>query len=251
MIRLAGSTLPGSGAGPGTGHTGTGFPARARAAADVPVAGYAYVGPLSVLLAPTVALIEDGVPDGVADGLGGALCPDTGIASGEAARLNSREAAMARGNLREVMGNNLDSENGRYGNRRHCLSDFIIVLSRPLHTPVSSIRPADMSATPTVPEDFDGFFLDFIPVHDGIWSLSGIDDDRPIAAWSRPHAERYDQRLTEATAREKVAEWALGDVTTKNLPACIAKAEATLAAARAARAMWAERLRVVNTFRPE
>lgn len=112
-------------------------------------------------------------------------------------------------------------------------------------------RPADMNATTTVPEDFDGFLLDFIPVHDGIWSLSGIDDDRPIAAWSRPHAERYDQRLTEATAREKVAEWALGDVTAKNLPACIAMAEATLATARAARAMWAERLRVVNSFRPE
>ena len=112
-------------------------------------------------------------------------------------------------------------------------------------------RPADMNATTTVPEDFDGFLLDFIPVHDGIWSLSGIDDDRPVAAWSRPHAERYAQRLQEATAREKVAEWALGDVTAKNLPACVAMAEATLATARAARAMWAERLRVVNSFRPE
>ena len=157
------------------------------------------MGPLSVLLAPTVALIEDGV----ADGLGGALCPDTGIASGEGARLNSREAAMARGNMREVMGNNLDSENGRYGNRRHCLSDFIIVLSRPLHTSVSSIRPADMSATPTVPEDFDGFLLDFIPVHDGIWSLSGIDDDRPIAAWSGPSATSRRRISPPASQRRK------------------------------------------------
>ena len=88
-------------------------------------------------------------------------------------------------------------------------------------------------------------------MHDGIWSLSGIDDDRPVAAWSRPHAERYAQRLAEATSREKVAEWALGDVTAKHLPASIALAEATLATARAARAMWAERLRVVNSFRPE
>jgi hypothetical protein len=108
-----------------------------------------------------------------------------------------------------------------------------------------------MNATTTVPEDFDGFLLDFIPVHDGIWSLYGIDDDRPVAAWSRAHAERYEQRLQEATAREKVAAWALGDVTAKNLPACVAKAEVTLATARAERAMWAERLRVVNSFRPE
>jgi hypothetical protein len=107
------------------------------------------------------------------------------------------------------------------------------------------------SATTTVPEDFDGFLLDYIPVHDGIWSLYGIDDDRPLAAWSRPHAERYTQRLAEATAREKIAEWALGDVTAKNLPACITKADATLATARAERAMWAERLRVMNSFRPE
>jgi hypothetical protein len=31
----------------------------------------------------------------------------------------------------------------------------------------------------------------------------------------------------------------------------VAKAESTLATARAERAMWAERLRVVNSFRPE
>ena len=133
-----------------------------------------------------------------------------------------------------------------------CIADANSLLFTPARlTGQVPSRPADMTATTTVPEDFDGFLLDFIPVHDGIWSLSGIDDDRPVAAWSRPHAERYDQRLTEATAREKVAEWALGDVTAKNLPACIAMAEATLATARAARAMWAERLRVVNSFRPE
>jgi hypothetical protein len=133
-----------------------------------------------------------------------------------------------------------------------CIAKAISLLFSPARqTGQFPFRPADMTATTTVPEDFDGFLLDFIPVHDGIWSLSGIDDDRPVAAWSRPHAERYDQRLTEATAREKVAEWALGDVTAKNLPACIAMAEATLATARAARAMWAERLRVVNSFRPE
>ena len=133
-----------------------------------------------------------------------------------------------------------------------CITDANSLLFTPARlTGQFPSRPADMTATTTVPEDFDGFLLDFIPVHDGIWSLSGIDDDRPVAAWSRPHAERYDQRLTEATAREKVAEWALGDVTAKKLPACIAMAEATLATARAARAMWAERLRVVNSFRPE
>ncbi|WP_411278556.1 hypothetical protein [Gemmatimonas sp.] len=108
-----------------------------------------------------------------------------------------------------------------------------------------------MNDTTTVPEDFDGFLLDSIPVHDGVWSLYGIDDDRPVAVWSRPHAERYDQRLREAAARETVAEWALGDVVAKNLPACITKAESTLATARAERALWAERLRVIESFKPE
>jgi len=108
-----------------------------------------------------------------------------------------------------------------------------------------------MSDTTTVPEDFDGFLLDSIPLHDGVWSLYGIDDDRAVAAWSRPHAERYDQRLRESTAREKIAEWALGDVTAKNLPACITKAEVTLATARAERAMWAERLRVIYAAKGE
>lgn len=106
-----------------------------------------------------------------------------------------------------------------------------------------------MNDTTTVPEDFDGILVDFIPVHDGVWSLYGIDDDRPLAVWSGPHAARYDQRLREATARVKIAEWALGDVTAKNLSACITKAEATLAAARADRALWAERLRVINAAR--
>ncbi|WP_310570220.1 hypothetical protein [Gemmatimonas sp.] len=108
-----------------------------------------------------------------------------------------------------------------------------------------------MHSTTTVPEDFDGFLLDSIPVHDGIWSLYGIDDDRPIAMWSRPHAERYDQRLREASAREQIAEWALGDVTAKGLPACITKAEETLASARAERALWAERVRVIQSYKPE
>ena len=108
-----------------------------------------------------------------------------------------------------------------------------------------------MNDTTTAPADFDGFLLDFIPLHDGVWSLCGIDDDRPVAMWSRPHAERYDQRLRESTAREKIAEWALGDVTAKNLPACITKAEVTLATARAERAMWAERLRVIYAAKGE
>ena len=60
------------------------------------------------------------------------------------------------------------------------------------------------SETTTVPEDFDGFLVDYIPVHDGIWSLYGIDDDRPVAMWSRPHAERYAQRLLFAEGRSLV-----------------------------------------------
>lgn len=107
------------------------------------------------------------------------------------------------------------------------------------------------SASTTVPEDFDGFLLDSITVNDGIWGLYGIDDDRPVAMWSRAHADRYAERLTVATEREKIAEWALGDVTARNNPACVTKAEVALATARAERAMWAERLRVVNSFRPE
>lgn len=106
-------------------------------------------------------------------------------------------------------------------------------------------------ASTTVPEDFDGFLLDFIPLNDGVWSLYGIDDDRPVAAWSRYHAERYAARVTEATAREKISEWALADVTAKNIPAAMVKATQTLAVARAATALWTERLRVVNSFRPE
>ena len=91
----------------------------------------------------------------------------------------------------------------------------------------------------------------YIPVHDGIWSLCGIDDDRPVAMWSRPRAERYDQRLREATERERIADWALADVSAKGLPVCITKTEETLATARADRAWWSERVRVIQSFKPE
>lgn len=210
------------------------MPASARAAAEVPVAGYAYLGPESILTALGAALVEGLV----------ALCAAAGVANRVAARPRRIEAANARGETREVI-----PQSKRRGNPcpvRPLVYDITI---RARQTPQSD--PLLMNDTTTAPEDFDGFLLDFIPLHDGVWSLTGIDDDRPVAMWSRPHAERYDQRLREATAREKAAEWALGDVTAKNLPACITKAETTLAIARAERALWAERVRVIYAAKGE
>jgi len=105
------------------------------------------------------------------------------------------------------------------------------------------------ATTSYVPEDFDGFLLDAIPLRDGVWSLYGIDDDRKIAAWSRPHVERCVERLRESRARVRVSEWALGDVTTRGHVACIAKAALTLATARAELAEWESRARVFEAAR--
>ncbi|NCW45978.1 MAG: hypothetical protein EBV77_11050 [Gemmatimonadaceae bacterium] len=49
-----------------------------------------------------------------------------------------------------------------------------------------SMHSTDASAS--IPDDFDGFLLDAIPITDGIWSLYGIDDDQPVDAWSSFHA---------------------------------------------------------------
>ncbi len=92
--------------------------------------------------------------------------------------------------------------------------------------------------TVRVPEDFDGFLLDAIPTSDGLWSLAGIDDDRPVAVWSSYHAVRCVQQLKIARQREKVAEWQLADVTARALPASIVRAQANLRNARMALAAW-------------
>lgn len=92
--------------------------------------------------------------------------------------------------------------------------------------------------SPVIPSDFDGFLLDAIPTNDGIWALYGIDDDRPLAAWSSYHAARCVEQLAIARSRVKVAEWALADVQAKGLDRCVAKAGAHVARARAELAEW-------------
>ena len=92
--------------------------------------------------------------------------------------------------------------------------------------------------SPVIPSDFDEFLLDAIPTNDGIWALYGIDDDRPMAAWSSDHAARCVSQLATARSRVKVAEWALADVQARGLDRCVAKAGAHLARTRAELAEW-------------
>lgn len=93
-------------------------------------------------------------------------------------------------------------------------------------------------ATPAIPEDFDGFLLEAIPTTDGVWALYGIDDDRPMSAWSSDHALRCVEQLAITRTRVKVAEWALADVQARGHAACIAKAAAYLARTRAELGEW-------------
>ncbi len=86
--------------------------------------------------------------------------------------------------------------------------------------------------------DIDSIIVETMTVHDGIFGFIGIDDDRPLAAWSGPHAMRCVQRLAEAHSRVAVAEWALTDVTSRGAHDCVARAQSTLAAARADVAAW-------------
>jgi len=104
--------------------------------------------------------------------------------------------------------------------------------------------------------DIDAIIVETMTVHDGILGFIGIDDDRPVAAWSGYHATRCVQRLAEAQSRVAVSEWALADVTSRGAHDCIARAEANLSAARADLASWhaqASRLeaaRKVTLFAP-
>ena len=104
-------------------------------------------------------------------------------------------------------------------------------------------------ASVSIPDDFDGFLLDAIPITDGIWSLYGIDDDRPVDAWSSFHATRCVEQLAIARARVKAAEWGLADVQARGIAACVAKAGAHLARTRAELADWEAKGRRLESHR--
>jgi hypothetical protein len=110
-----------------------------------------------------------------------------------------------------------------------------------------SMHNPDVSVA--IPEDFDAFLLDAIPTTDGVWALYGIDDDRPIDAWSSHHATRCVAQLAIVGARVKAAEWALADVQARGNAACITKAAAHLAGARAELAGWEAQARRLDAHR--
>ena len=101
----------------------------------------------------------------------------------------------------------------------------------------------------SIPEDFDGFLLEAIPTTDGIWALYGIDDDRPVNAWSSYHATRCVEQMAIAHARVKAAEWTLADVQARGIAPCIAKAAAHLARSRAELATWEAQARRLEAHR--
>lgn len=100
-----------------------------------------------------------------------------------------------------------------------------------------------------VPDDIDDILLDGIPLNDGLWALAGIDDDRGVHQWSHYHATRAVEQLAIARNRVMVAEWTLADVQRRNLPACTAKAAATLARARHELAEWEYKARLQEAAR--
>jgi hypothetical protein len=102
-------------------------------------------------------------------------------------------------------------------------------------------------------KDIDSIIIETMSVHDGILGFIGFDDDRPVSMWSSYHADRCVQRLREATARVKVANWALADVTARGATNAIARAQHTLDAAKADQAVWtaqARRLEAARTKDP-
>lgn len=86
--------------------------------------------------------------------------------------------------------------------------------------------------------DLDAFLIPDLNVHDGVLGLIGIDDDRPMAAWSHYHAQRCVTQLAIAQARVRVAEGTLADVSARGDARCIARAEQWLAQVRAELAGW-------------
>lgn len=61
-------------------------------------------------------------------------------------------------------------------------------------------------------EDLDALLFEYIPTTDGIWSLCGFDDDRPMDAWSGHHLTRALEQREIAQGRIAAAEWRLNDV---------------------------------------
>jgi hypothetical protein len=88
-------------------------------------------------------------------------------------------------------------------------------------------------------EDLDAILFEYILPTDGIWSVYGIDDDRPMAAWSGPHYARANEQHALAQSRVAAAEWRLNDVRTRGAnSAVIANSERELAAAQAELGGW-------------
>lgn len=100
--------------------------------------------------------------------------------------------------------------------------------------------------------DLDGWLLESIPTNDGIWSLYGFDDDRPMAAWSGPHLERALAQRTLTASRVAAAEWALGDLERRGASAAhIAKVQGEVAAAKAEWSAWDAQVRRQLSARSE
>ncbi|MEI6739222.1 MAG: hypothetical protein WCK74_02830 [Gemmatimonadaceae bacterium] len=87
--------------------------------------------------------------------------------------------------------------------------------------------------------DIDAILLDSFTTSDGVLGLIGIDDDRPMAAWSAPHHERALLMQGIAQARVEAATWRLADVQGRQGTAeMVAGAQASLADAEAQVSAW-------------
>lgn len=105
------------------------------------------------------------------------------------------------------------------------------------------------SNTVSIPADIDEILVDSVPVNDGIWAWYGIDDDRPLAAWSSYHAARCMEQLPIAQARVRIAEWTLADVQPRGSAAVIAKAYLHLQHAKTELATWEAQARRLEAAR--
>lgn len=111
-----------------------------------------------------------------------------------------------------------------------------------------------MSAAHTAP-DLDAFTIPPFSVFDGIEGL-WQDDDRPVALWSHYHAIRVNTCLGITRRRIRLFEWQVADVTPRGDAAMLARAQAELAAARAAlaglehRRDLLEAARVADSYAP-
>ena len=71
-------------------------------------------------------------------------------------------------------------------------------------------------------------------VYDGLLGLASLNDERPVAAWSRYHADALAARLGEFAERLRVAEWTVADTAARLAalePSATAGRRATLAEA--------------------